>query len=264
MPLDTRGKIAAATIGFWGPIAIVSFGLTVRHAFKKDAGWFFLFWFALIRIVGGALILAMQLANPTAPSIRDLAISTHTLFSAGLALLFLSGVGFLGLAGQHQYSEYRQMTFYFRVVAILAIIAMGLSIAGEILGTHVNPNAHAGMILRRVAAGVYAGTYVLLILVAGKCWSYRYYMKRHRINLLTGVTFGLLALGVRVAYGLLDAWSAARQDGTELSSNPTLAQFNSVTGDYIFYLVMGLVMEFVAGAAFLLSSTLLMRRRRRY
>ncbi|EEB91194.1 hypothetical protein MPER_10484, partial [Moniliophthora perniciosa FA553] len=100
------------------------------------------------------------------------------------------------------------MTFYFGVVAILAIIAMGLSIA---------------------AAGVY-------------------YMKRHRVNLLSGVTFGVLALG----------------DGTELSSNPTLARTNSITGDFVFYLVMGLVMEFITGVAFLLSSTLLMQRRRRY
>lgn len=36
--LDIRGDIAAAQLAFYAPIAIITFFLTVRHAFEKDAG----------------------------------------------------------------------------------------------------------------------------------------------------------------------------------------------------------------------------------
>ncbi|KAL0576566.1 hypothetical protein V5O48_005398 [Marasmius crinis-equi] len=260
-PLSLRGKIAAAEVAFWVPPAIFTLVLVIRYAFRKDAGWFFLFIFSLTRITAGALGIVID--TNTSPSMQsDMFLAEIILFSAGLALLFLSAIGFLGLAGQHQYSEYRQMSRYFRGFAIFPIIAMAFCIAGNILGSHVSPDsANAGLILRRIAAGIYGATYLLLFLLAGKCWTYRYYLKRHRKRLLAGTTFGLLFLGVRVAYAILDAWSASDQFGIALSSDPTLAQFNSISGDYIPYLVMGLVMEYLTALTFLLSSTVIMQRR---
>ncbi|KAG7099562.1 hypothetical protein E1B28_001395 [Marasmius oreades] len=258
-PLSIRGKIAAGEVAFWVPLTIMTLVLTVRYGFRKDAGWLFLFLFSLTRIAAGALMIAIDLVS--SPAMKpDMFIAEITLFSAGLALLFLSAIGFLSLAGQHQYSEYRSMSRSFRGYAIVPIIALGLSIAGDLLGTHVNPEAHIGLILRRVAAGVYGGAYLLLVILAGKCWTYQYYIKRHRRRLLAGVTFGLLFLGTRVAYGILDAWSASDQFGASLSPNPALAQFNSINGNYITYLVMGLVMEFATATTLLLSSTVIMRR----
>ena len=44
--LDTRGKIAAAELAFYAPIAALSLVLIIRYAFRRDAGWFFLFIFS--------------------------------------------------------------------------------------------------------------------------------------------------------------------------------------------------------------------------
>jgi hypothetical protein len=44
--LDTRGKIGAAQIAFYTPIAIITIYLIYRYAFRRDAGWFWLFIFA--------------------------------------------------------------------------------------------------------------------------------------------------------------------------------------------------------------------------
>ncbi|KAF9270559.1 hypothetical protein L218DRAFT_952665 [Marasmius fiardii PR-910] len=260
-PLSIHGKIAAAELAFWVLVAIYTLVLTIRYGFRKDAGWFFLFWFSLTRVAAGALMVAIDLGTSGSPAmLQDMFIAAITLFSAGLVFLFLSAVGFLSLAGQHNYSEYRSMSHFFRGYAVFPFIAMGLSIAGDLLGTHVNPNGHIGLILRRVAAGVYGGAYLLLFILAIKCWTYQYYIKRHRRRLLAGITFGLLFLGARVAYEILNAWSASDQFGASLSGNPSLAQFNSVNGNWITYLVMGLVMEFATAATFLLSSTVIMRR----
>lgn len=157
---------------------------------------------------------------------------------------------------------------------------MALSVAGSLLGTHVNPNASAGLILRRVAAGVYAALYVLYIIMHIYCLMRRYFIKHFRrrvrlssstlpvlmmsLQLLYGVCFGLLSLGVRVAYAVLDAWSSSDLFGQQPSSNPTLARFNPITGDWILYLVLGLIMEYCTVGIYLLSSTIILQRQREY
>jgi hypothetical protein len=45
--LDTKGDIAAATIAFYVPVAVVALALTIRYGLRRDAGWIFLFTFAL-------------------------------------------------------------------------------------------------------------------------------------------------------------------------------------------------------------------------
>ncbi|KAJ7596705.1 hypothetical protein C8J56DRAFT_918125 [Mycena floridula] len=256
--LDLRGKIAAAEIAFYAPLTIITAILTFRYGFRRDAGWLFLFIFSLARLAGGALIVAGEMVVPTK---IDLFIAAYALFPGALGLLMLSTLGFLGLAGQHSYSEYLRTTHILRVLGITCMIAMGLSIAGVLLGTHVSPkNAKIGLILRRAGAGVYGGLYVAFIAMHLYCLYERYGMKRHRRRLLYGVCVALPLLGVRVAYGILDAWSASDQFGTQPSSNKTLARFNDITGEWIFFLVMGLIMEFATAALYLLSSTILSRR----
>jgi len=45
--LDNRGIIAAATIGFYIPPAILTLFLLIRYALRRDAGWLWLFIFSL-------------------------------------------------------------------------------------------------------------------------------------------------------------------------------------------------------------------------
>lgn len=80
------------------------------------------------------------------------------------------------------------------------------------------------------------------------------------MQLLWGISVALPVFGVRVAYGVLAAFSATDLLGAELSTNPTIAKFNPVTGNWILYLVMSLVMEWVVAAMYLFASTVLARR----
>jgi len=57
-----------------------------------------------------------------------------------------------------------------------------------------------------------------------------------RSQLLAGVSAALPFLAVRVVYTVLSAYSG---------SKPQLHKFNRITGDWKFYLVMGLIMEYV-------------------
>ncbi|PBK77147.1 hypothetical protein ARMSODRAFT_263786 [Armillaria solidipes] len=260
-PLDTRGQIAAAQLAFYVPLAAISFFYFIRYLFRRDAGWLFLLTFALTRIAGGALIVAGEVTVDSNPNV-DLFIAAYLLFHAGLAILMLAAIGFLGLAGQHTYSEQTRVTHLLRFAGLIAVIALALAIAGGLLGTHVNPDANAGMIVRRVEAGVYGALYLLLVFITMVSWSHRYFMRSYRRRLLTGVTFALLFIGVRVAYEILAAWSASDVFGRQLSSNPTLAKFNPITGDWVPYLVMGLIVEYVAAAFFIVPAVMLHRRTR--
>lgn len=68
-------------------------------------------------------------------------------------------------------------------------------------------------------------------------------------------------LGVRIAYGIMAAWSSPSIFGVPLSSDPVLSKMNPVTGDWIFYLVLGKIMEFLTVVMFLIASTVMAQRR---
>ncbi|KAJ7101018.1 hypothetical protein C8R43DRAFT_1048094 [Mycena crocata] len=259
--LDTRGIIAAAQLAAYVPIAALSLYLVIRYALRRDAGWLFMFLFSATRIAGGALIVAGELMKKPMP---DLFLAAYIMFHAGLALLMLSAVGFLGLAGQHTYSEYLHTTRLFVSIAVFIIVTMGLSIAGGLLGTHVAPTkGHIGDILRKTASALYGALYLVLFVVHLRCWGDRYELRSYRRKLLGGVLVALPILGARVAYEILAAWSSTDLFGLEPSSNKTLAMFQPVTGKWILFLVLGVVLEFVVAALYMLSSTVLARPRRR-
>ena len=82
-----------------------------------------------------------------------------------------------------------------------------------------------------------------------------------RSQLLIGISFAFPFLGVRLAYAVLAAWSASDLRGLHPSSNVTIAKFNPVTGNWILYLALDLVMEWVVAALYLFASTVLAQRR---
>ncbi|KAJ7630588.1 hypothetical protein FB45DRAFT_915956 [Roridomyces roridus] len=259
--LDIRGDIAAAQLGGYFPIAVVSLVLVIRYALRRDAGWLFILIFSLTRIAGGALIVAGELTKNPSP---DLFIAAYIMFHAGLAFLMMSTLGFLGLAGQHTYSEYIHTTRLFRTVAVFIVVAMALSIAGGILGTHIAPTqGHVGDILRKVASCLYAALFLGLVVIHIRCLADRYELRSYRRRLLYGVVCLLPFLAARVVYEVLAAFSSTDLSGLEPSSNATLAMFQPVTGRWILFLVLGVVCEWIVAVGYMLSSTVLMDMRRR-
>ncbi|KAF8979168.1 hypothetical protein BDQ17DRAFT_1030659 [Cyathus striatus] len=76
----------------------------------------------------------------------------------------LSTLGFLGMAGQHSYSEVPRISIIFRFWLTWSR-PLGVLIPGGILGTHIQPGAaNTALILRRVGAGIYVGLYIALVL----------------------------------------------------------------------------------------------------
>ncbi|EDR15717.1 uncharacterized protein LACBIDRAFT_300942 [Laccaria bicolor S238N-H82] len=254
--LDTRGIISAVEIVFYTPIALLTVYLVYRYAFRRDAGWLFLSIFSMARIAGGALLVAAE-SQPTKISLFSAA---YIMDPAALTMLLLSTLGFLGMVGQHTYSEQHRVTLIFRFFGLLGLISLALSIAGGVLSTK-SAHPSTALTLRRAGVCILAGLYVFLFLAHLGSWGYRWYMRTYRRNLLFGITVALPFMGVRMAYAVMAAWSSSDLDGKHLSSNPTLAKMNPVTGDWVLYLVLSVIMEFIVTAMYLFSSTVLSQRR---
>ena len=109
MGLDQRGGIAVGEVIFYIPVLIVSFILVLRHGFRRQAGWIFLFLLsngelhtipfllihshtlALVRILGGITPVLYE----QNPSNTTLQIIFGIMESAGLSPLMLATLGFL-------------------------------------------------------------------------------------------------------------------------------------------------------------------------
>ncbi|KAF9454997.1 hypothetical protein P691DRAFT_691235 [Macrolepiota fuliginosa MF-IS2] len=259
--LDQRGIIAAATIGCYAPVAILTLLLLLRYALRRDAGWLFLFIFSLARMSTGALLLAAELVqrNP------NLFIAASILHAGALSFLMMSTLGFVGMVGHRTFSDNPRIIYNLRALGLLSLIALGLTIAGGLVGTFIaKSKGNVGFILRRVGAGVYGGLYILIVLVHFGAWTYRWHLKNYRRKLMWGISVGLIPLGARVAYAILAAWSAADVFGTQLSSNAVLAKSNPTTGNWVLYLVLSPIMEYVVVAIYLYSSVILSRRPHKY
>ncbi|KAF5355731.1 hypothetical protein D9756_004029 [Leucocoprinus leucothites] len=257
--LDNRGIIAAATIGFYLPPAILTLLLLIRYALRRDAGWLWLFIFSLSRMAGGALLVAGEISQRNI----DLFIASYIIESAALSLLMLSTLGFVGMVGHRTFSDNPRIIYNLRILGFLAIVALALSVAGGLLGTHVAPNqGDIGFILQRASSGIYGVLYIFQVLVHIGAWTYRWHLKSYRRKLLWGISLGLIPLGARVTYAILSSWSSSDPFGTQPSANPVLAKSNPITGDWVLYLVLSPIMEYVVVAIYLFSSVILSRRHR--
>lgn len=144
-------------------------------------------------MAGGALLVAAELQSAQ----TNLFIAAYIIHFAAIALLLMSTVGFLGMMcvilyicgshadldvrGQNTYSDVPRVSIMFRIFGLLALVGLGVGVAGGILGTHIAPNdGHIGLILRRVSAGIFAGLYVLLLLAHFGAWSYRWHLRHYR------------------------------------------------------------------------------------
>jgi len=259
MPLDTRGKIAAAEIGFYAPWVVLTTLLVIRYAFRRDGGWFCLLIFSLSRITEGALVVAGEL-NGKLPLLSAAYIMQY---SCLFALLF-AALGFVGMAGQSTYSESPQVATLLRLTGGLGLVGLALCIAGGVLGTHPNANQVMAASLRRAGVCVYAAVFLCLVAVHIGAWTHRFNLKRHRHSMLMGICLVVPFLGVRISYAIISAFSSSDLYGKHLSSDPNLRKLNPVTGEWQLYLVLGPVMEYIAVSLYLFASVVLAKKSHYY
>jgi hypothetical protein len=109
--IDKHGKVAVGIISFYGALLGITLKLVLRHGFRREAGWIFLFIFCIstltlssildspdsfslppVRILGGSL---QEASATTLPINTGLFIATAVLTAAGLSPLLLATLAFV-------------------------------------------------------------------------------------------------------------------------------------------------------------------------
>ncbi|KAF8586821.1 hypothetical protein K439DRAFT_1408240 [Ramaria rubella] len=243
MTLDQFGKIAAAEIAFYVPVFCVAFFIALKHGFARREGWVFLFTFALFRIVGAALTLAVKVSSK--PQI-GLEIAAAVLSGTGLTPLLLATMGFVGkIAVEGLPSSARAL----RAARILLTIALILgAVGGSIASPGNSPSTiNTGRTLTRVSAVMFMVVFTMLFTLHVLLWFSRSTPTRHRnVSLLSGVSLALPPLFVRLVYTLFSAFAAFSQ-----------SRFSQIDGDWRIYLGMDLIMEYLVVVVYVSTGALI-------
>ncbi|KAF7971828.1 hypothetical protein HWV62_19835 [Athelia sp. TMB] len=241
--LDDHGKLGAAIIPFYTPFLILSFILALRHGFGRNTGWIYLFILALMRVLGGALLIASELVRPINVSLY---IAAAILEFAGLSPLLLATLGFVRSIVMSSYEQTVLLTRGFRLLYLIGLIGLVLSIYGGSEADTTDPKTLSNSTtLRHVGSILLAVLYLLLVGVHLFLWSTASRLDMHRRRLLTGISLALPFLGVRVAYSVVSTFSGSPIPDGSANTNK-LAKFNLANGTWWIYLVMGLLMEYIS------------------
>lgn len=161
------------------------------------------------------------------------------------------------------------MRIFFRFLYLLGIAALVLSIYGGSIITSDKPSTlKMSATLRHVGGILFAVLCFFLFLVHAMCWTDTDVLKPHRrmvckaidINdisfswltrvtqLLAGISLALPFIVVRIVYSILSSYSGSpipNSDSTGAQGH-SLSKFNMINGTWWIYLVMGLLMEYIA------------------
>jgi len=248
MGLDQRGDISIAVIVCYVPILAVALLLTIRHGGQ----WFYLITFSLVRIIGGALHVAAETERPVK---IGLYIGAFSLESAGIGPLLLCTCAFLATIGKAT-SQYLPImkSEMFVIIRIGITAGFVLAITGVSEATSSNPSTvNSAQSLRKAGSIVLIITFFALCVLQTLCWSVADRLRRDHISkftMLIGATCATPFVAVRVIYSALSAFGPKTNYSLIGTSNPPhptgLGKFNSITGEWQLFLVMSLLMEYIA------------------
>ncbi|KAF9229711.1 hypothetical protein BS17DRAFT_805320 [Gyrodon lividus] len=254
MSLDTQGILSAITIAIYVPVFFFAFRVSYKYGGLREMGWLLLCMFTLIRIVGGALLVAAELIRP---AVTGLYIGGYALEASGLSPLLLCTLGLLEMTTQGADGEGKH-GLGFRILHLLGTGALVLTIIG-ISSTSPSSQSTANT-ERRVGVLLFATLYLILVAVTVVQWTRRGRLMRYRKQLLIAISAALPFLAVRALYSILSTFSSSTfiTSGTSTSSSDNdLAKFNIFTGEWQIYLVMEVLMEYVVVIIYTVAGTLL-------
>lgn len=252
MSLDSQGILAAVTLAIYFPI----FFFAVRIAFKYgfgQMGWIILVIFTLVRIVGGALLVA---AEEVTPAVTGLYIGGYALEASGLSPLLMSTLALLHQTtqtpdGQLKYGR------AFRLLHLLGMVALTLTIVGI-----SESSSSSATTMRRVGVLVFAVLYIIIVLGALAQWANKQQVMKYRKQLLIAISVALPFLAVRTLYSVLSTFSSSTfittdSTTTTSTSSDALAKFNMFTGEWQIFLAMDLLMEYICVLVYIFAGSTL-------
>ncbi|KIK99924.1 hypothetical protein PAXRUDRAFT_822198 [Paxillus rubicundulus Ve08.2h10] len=257
MSLDTQGILSAVVIAIYVPVLFFAFRISYKYGGLREMGWLLLCLFILIRIVGGALLVAAELIRP---AVTGLYIGGYALEASGLSPLLLCTLGLLEMTTQGPDGEGKR-GLAFRMLHLLGTGALVLTIIG--ISTTSSSSQSTANTERRIGVLLFAALYLALVAIVVVQWTRRGQLMKYRKQLLLAISAALPFLAVRALYSVLSTFSSSTFITSSTSSTSTsnsdndLAKFNMFTGEWQIYLVMEILMEYAVVIIYTVAGTLL-------
>ncbi|KAL2179259.1 uncharacterized protein P884DRAFT_240045 [Thermothelomyces heterothallicus CBS 202.75] len=217
----TTNALLTAELAIYAVLSLPVLYLLIRHSPAGLLGWFYLFAFCTLRIVGGAVS-----ASPAS-----------IISSIGLSPLLLAGSGILHEARIY-HSRVNRAQEWSLVAVFHLLVATGVALVGS--GASDLQSDHPtsrDLKLVKVGIGLLTASWAVLCLWTGiSCMPSQKDKSapRHRqgITLLRAVAFSLVPIGIRVLYALVALTTRRRS-------------LNPVTGSLAARVVLGLLPELI-------------------
>jgi len=205
--------------------------------------------FSLIRLVGGALLVAAEEITP--PNI-NLYIAGYACEASGVSPLLLCTLGLLRTVTQTPDGQSNNARVY-RLIQLVGLAALILTIIGisDATSSSSDSQSHANL-FRRIGVLLFGAMFAILAAIALFLWCQAGSLMKHRRTLLLAITIALPFIGVRTLYSILSTFSSSSfgisgtSTTTTTASTNSLSEFNMFNGNWHIYVVMGMVTEYVA------------------
>ncbi|RDW80274.1 hypothetical protein BP6252_04912 [Coleophoma cylindrospora] len=263
--LNQRGDLNAAALAIFTPLFIGASYTLYLHGFKKAQGYIYVILFTLVKLVGAAMSIDVQINHNAALYTPAAILSTVVLSPLLLATASLVNAKSVLSVSDQEFAKHalpeltvsnRSQTdkavsngsrfarpSISRLTQLMIIVSLSLGIVGGLDAfATVATNISTGQLYLRIAAGFSVGAWVLICVSLAGNWNKRQYMdglSQALYPIIAGVVLPLLA--VRLVYTC----------GIAITIDTTMTQvFNALTGSWVLYLCIAWLPEIFIGAAF--------------
>lgn len=252
--LDSRGDLSIAEIAFFGPVFFVSIYLLIRHGVSPRTGWMYITILSVLRLIGCACILYMEVNVDFTTSLLTAAAVTSTI---GAGPILFTIAGFLNRINKGM--ERHAIPYWlFNPLMLLILTALGLAIAGGVIEFgnfgpgHFAPDK-TGQKLLEAATVLFVVLWLCVSLLACFFTSYIRWTLPVERNLVRAAMLSVPFMLVRMAYGVCVAFAGPGSDFYIISLNVWAQSFMQFAMEAIIvciYIVAGLLTPRIARREF--------------
>jgi hypothetical protein len=203
MTLTDWNAVSIVELIIYTPALLISILLWVRHGFRRDAAWFYLMSFTIIRLVGASL----QLATIGSQSPIGLQLAIARLSYIGLSPLLLTTFGLLRRINHEINKTHRTgiTPLHLRLIPIPVVIAIILVIVGVSIsaGDLVETGSYTTQIATEVGVTLFIVAFAISVLITGILLLHRSHIEAGEQRLLIAVAASAPLVLVRLIYTVL-------------------------------------------------------------
>jgi hypothetical protein len=231
MTITYHNGVSIAEIVVYVPCLIIAILLSIRHGFRRNAGWMFLIVFCLARIIGSS----MQLATISQPKNTSLYTGSAILQNVGFSPLELASLGLLSRALESINKSHHTLinTSMLKFVELIILVGLILGIVGGVNASDdfIKTGVYLPGSFNKAGTALLIVSYVAIIIATVIAFFSISHTEAGEKRLVVAVAVALPFLLVRLVYSIFSTFTHN-------------TKFNLLEGNVTILLCVALIEEF--------------------